>query len=208
MQRLTYFMVGLGVGLIALGFASAHWALPPIWLLAVAFPLLVGVGLGYGALAWKRETRRRQAYQQTSPLVEFLIPQLFGDYSPYVIETAQSLRAIRDSSAVPALLLALEQTVNARRPGWNEVAEALIEALGTIGDRRALMQLSRLERHPEIGGLPALRTAIDAIEPQASLLRPLAEPDRPESLLRPAEENVPASEETTLLLHPVRSDTR
>ena len=104
----------------------------------------------------------------------------------------------------PALVGVLDNWVNAQRPGWREVTEALTRALERIGDRRALPLLYRLLNVRGIGILPSVRDAIAAIEPQTSLLRPgLADPHRGELLLRPVQEQS-SPQQPSLLLRAVK----
>lgn len=117
-----------------------------------------------------------------------LTRQLLGSYTPYVLEAAQQLGQARVAGAVPHLMYALETCVNGQQPGWRDHAEAFVEALALIGDRRALPLLQRLENVRGIGLLPAIRHAIAEIEPQTSLLRAGAAPDIDcDTLLTPAQ---------------------
>ncbi|MDE2126139.1 MAG: hypothetical protein KGJ62_06080 [Armatimonadetes bacterium] len=142
-------------------------------LLAAVFAL----GGAAGALAlllviwWTRHTQKR-AERRCSDLVSELTPQLLGDYGPFVIDAASRLGMANDPTAVPVLMRALDQYVEAQRPGWRDVAEEIVQALGKLGDRRALPLLRRLETVRGIGFIGALRAAIASIEPQTSLLRP------------------------------------
>ena len=47
---------------------------------------------------------------------------------------------------MPALLLVLEKAVAEQRAGWEDIAEAIIEALGNLGDPGALSVLESLQR--------------------------------------------------------------
>jgi len=97
---------------------------------------------------------------------------LNGTNTPTIIKAARTLGDARDATAVPSLLLVLERCVDTQQPGWRDIAEALAEALGKIGDGRALPLLVRLENVRGIGFIPSIRGAIAEIEPQSSLLRP------------------------------------
>ncbi|HLK61152.1 MAG TPA: HEAT repeat domain-containing protein [Chthonomonadaceae bacterium] len=153
--------------------------------------------------AWRQENFLRTNNSPLSATAEKLTPDLWGEYSPYVIEAAEKLAEERDTTAVPALLTALQRCVDQQRPGWSEVAEALVKALARIGDRRALALLYRLENVRGIGIIPSIREAIAAIEPQTSLLRPVsAEGSLPETLLRPAQGVTPSENDAVLLLRP------
>jgi hypothetical protein len=172
---------------------------------AAAILSLISCLLWRTGSGWTQQHRIHRACKRISPLAEAEIPQLLGDYSPYIIEAAAKLGEARDTTAVPALLGVLEIWVNAQRPGWGDVAEALIQALERIGDRRALPLLNRLLNVRGIGILPAIRSAIAAIEPQTSLLRPgCSESAAPEWLLRPIKDDF-AESNPALLLRAVRS---
>jgi hypothetical protein len=107
------------------------------------------------------------------------------------VEAAEKLAAARDSTAVPAILRALQTCADSQSPGWRERAEALANAHGAIGDRRSLPLLYRLENVRGIGFIPAVRSAIAAIEPQTSLLRPgSVEAVNVPQLLRPADQSI------------------
>src|SRR5262249_8611517 len=147
----------------------------------------------------------RRAQRHESLLASHLTPQLFGEYPPYVIEAAEKLGQQRDLTAVPALLRALEQSVDSQRPGWIEQSAALANALAQICDRRALPLLYRLDNVRGIGFIPAIRNAITAIEPHSSLLRPgSAGGAIPETLLRPAQGRF-AEEPPAILLRAVEA---
>jgi len=189
------FLFYLGMGLIALGVALAIGIvmLPgssETWIvIAVAAPPAC-LGLCLCEMArerfWEvRATWLRRTELEISPLAESLIPQLYGQFSPYVIEAAERLGDERDASAVPALLCVLERCVEVRRPGWEEIAGTLIGVLAAIGDRRALPVLYRLESIQDVGLALLIRQALAAIEPQACLLRPY-DGSSPDALLRPA----------------------
>src|SRR5438128_7438475 len=107
---------------------------------------------------WMQKLKLHRASRRISPLAEAEIPQLLGDHSPSIIEAAAKLGEARDTSAVPALIGVLETWVNAQRPGWGDVTEALIQALERIGDRRALPLLYRLLNVRGIGVLPSIRS--------------------------------------------------
>lgn len=174
-------------------------ALPGAQAAVAAFSAIVCMfGLRRLFRRWRQAQRIRQA--QFSPLAETLTPQLQGAYSPYVIEAAERLGEARDVTAVPALIVALEHCVETQRPGWRDRAAALADALGRIGDRRALPLLYRLDNVRGIGLIPAVRNAIAFIEPQTSLLRAgSADNVPPQSLLRSVAQR-PESEEATILL--------
>ncbi len=141
-----------------------------------------------GVTLAKRRRGMAQARKIESPQISALILELRGEYPPYVIEAAEQLGKAKDRSAVPALLHVLEQAAENQRPGWRDVAAALADALGEIGDGRALELLYRLENVRGIGFIPNIRHAIAVIEPQAVLLRASSESETPQSalLLRPA----------------------
>lgn len=186
---IAYFLLGVGISLLLLGMALSGWSAPPekLWLLLGGVSLTgTGVWLQKQGSRWARGKRTRRLERDASPLVVELAPMLYGDYTPYVIEAAEKLGEAQDTTAVPTLLYVLEECVNAQRPGWREVSEALANALARIGDRRALPLLFRLENVRGIGFIPSIRNAIAAIEPQTSLLRPgSADYATAETLLRP-----------------------
>jgi len=118
-----------------------------------------------------------------------------------VIEASEKLGAARETAAVPALMHVLEQTVNTQPPDWCDTAEALVVALGKMGDRRALPLLHRLSNVRGIGLLTVVNEAINRIEPETRLLRPGSGDDLPrEILLRPAD--ACTESDPTLLLRP------
>lgn len=187
------FLLLLGLLLLAAGLMLAGNGLSAIVPARLLSPLVSGLSLtGTGwwlqhrFRGWRQDSRLTKAFQRTSPLAQ----QLFGSHTPYVIEAAQQLGAARDTTAVPALMAVLERCVDEQQPAWREVAEALANALAQIGDGRALPLLYRLENVRGIGFIPAIRSAIAAIEPQSSLLRAgnLESMDRG-SLLRPTQEH-------------------
>jgi hypothetical protein len=201
-------LIGVGLILLSVGIVMGGFS-------GWKFPLLALLLSGMGGAAtarvhtkcyqWKDRWALRRAARDESELASELSPQLFGEYSPYVIEAAQQLGAARDTTAVPALMKALELSVDSQRPGWREVAEALAQSLAQIGDGRALPLLRQLENVRGIGFIPAIREAIAAIEPQSVLLRPGNLNDVNRSLLlRPTQS---AHEtEPSLLLRSAESD--
>lgn len=185
---ILYMLLGLGllllvVGLLLLGGVS--YAAVMVVLTAVLSLINLGDWLRGRLRNWMQETRLRRVMQPAS--TQELTRQLLGSYTPYVIEAAEQLGATRDTAAVPHLMYALETCVNWQQPGWRDRAEAFVNALSRIGDRRALPLLSRLENVRGIGLLPAIRHAIAEIEPQTSLLRPGEAPEYAcDTLLTPA----------------------
>ncbi|MCW3100963.1 MAG: hypothetical protein JWL77_6581 [Chthonomonadaceae bacterium] len=158
-----------------------------------------GIFLHRTARSWKNNLQLRRSARGASAFAEEWIPMLYGNYTPYVVEAAERLGAARETTAVPALMHVLEQTVNTQPPDWCETAEALVIALGKMGDRRALPLLQRLSNVRGIGLLTVVHEAIDRIEPETSLLRPGSADDLPrEILLRPAE-SCPETDPATLL---------
>ncbi|MCS6777515.1 MAG: HEAT repeat domain-containing protein [Chloroherpetonaceae bacterium] len=204
MQVIAYVLIGLGLTLLLTGlFLIREWpSLPaPFWtgVLASVSVMAVVDWLRRPLREWARDTRMRWAHQRETEQVAQWTPHLLGDYPPYVIEAARALGETRDPTAVPALLRVLEQCVDMQRPSWREIAEAIIDALAQIGDRRALPLLYRIENVRGIGLIPCIREAIAAIEPQTSLLRPGCPQSLSEALLRPARHQ-PECEEPALLL--------
>lgn len=212
-MAIAYLMIGIGLSLLVAGLClNGLPSLPPReWPLA---SLLSGLSL-VGVSVWLQRigqhwVRRRQvprASRSESTFASTLTPQLYGEYSEYVIEAARQLGEARDLTAVPALLYVLEECVNEQRPGWRDVATALANALSTIGDRRALPLLYRLDNVRGIGLIPAIRDAIAAIEPQSSLLRASGTDAMfADTLLRPAHGYRPA-EDPQVLLRSTDSDS-
>jgi len=147
----------------------------------------------------KHSTKRKRSERRTSALANDLIPVLYGDFKPYVIEAAEKLGAARETTAVPALMHVLEQTVNTQPPDWCDTAEALVVALGKMGDRRALPLLVRLSNVRGIGLLTVVNEAINRIEPETSLLRPGSADDLPRDLLLRPAASCPEADPTLLL---------
>lgn len=209
---LAYLLLGLGIILLLAGILLVgEWPKLPTFVWPA---MLGGLGLMAGAdwgrrtfREWARDTRLRWAHRHESELVASLTPQLFGDYSPYVIEAAETLGEARDPTAVPALMRVLECCVDMQPPSWKEIAEVVVKSLAKIGDRRALPLLYRIENVRGIGLISTIREAIAAIEPQTSLLRPGGLEPMQDFLLRPAQGR-PAQEEPALMLRAVESDPR
>ena len=192
MLRGATFVLLLGIGFVILGGAQ----ILPILLrspyaLAIAALCVSVVGgtlLHRNLRQWGDNTRRERCLHDVTPLVEEWLPMLSGNYTPYVVEAAEKLGAARETMAVPTLLHVLEQTVRHQPPGWCDSAEAIVVALGKMGDRRALPLLHRLTSWRGIGFVSAVCEAIDRIEPETSLLRAASVHDLPqELLLRPAD---------------------
>ena len=120
----------------------------------------------------RRVVSKRPSRSRLSPLAQEYVPLLYTDHAPNVAVAARRLADAKDRSSVPALCAALEQCVNAQRPGWRDAAASISDALSQIGDGRALPLLRELENVRGIGFIPHVRSAIARIEPQASLLRP------------------------------------
>lgn len=206
MRGLTLFFLGIGLVLLLTGLSLGQWQRPDSAFLK--FCATTGTG---GSLLWIRgkwvywRQRRflKHRRKPASELAQTLIPQLQGEYTPYVIEAATRLGEARDMTAVPALMEVLERCIDHQRPGWRDVAAASADALANIGDVRSLPLLRRLETVRGIGLIPNIRNAIAVIEPQANLLHPcLGEEPLPQSLLRPAQSS---EEEPTLMLRAVDS---
>ena len=159
----------------------------PAILVSATLALLVVWARHYFMLA-RRQRKVAQAKRPDSPEVAALVLELRGEYPPYIIEAAEQLGKARDRAAVPALIHVLEQAAENQRPGWRDVAASVADALGAIGDGRALDVLYRLENVRGIGFIPNIRRAIAIIEPQAVLLRASSASDSVQSalLLRPA----------------------
>jgi hypothetical protein len=191
MRVLAYFMLGLGVVLLSIGAFGQFQRSDSAFL-----KLTATTGAG-GALLWLKARlqhwrQRRNLYRHRTPTTELaltLIPQLRGEYTPYVIEAAVRLGEAGDMTAVPALMETLDRWIESQRPGWRDVAASIADALALIGDVRSLPLLKRLENVRGIGLIPNIRHAIAVIEPQANLLRPSQSEDSlPTNLLRPSKE--------------------
>ena len=186
-------LIAMGVTLMATGGVMlASLMLGPVASLVM---IIIGLSVAGGLMLhrtlrlWGNSARlNRNIRVAASPLAEEWIPMLYGEYTPYVVEAAQRLGTARETTSVPAMLHVLEQTVQNQPPGWCDSAEAIVVALGKMGDRNALPLLYRLTSWRGIGFQTAVCEAIDRIEPQTSLLRPGSVDDLPhEILLRPAD---------------------
>lgn len=203
MLRGTTFFLAMGIGLVILGgvqllptlIQSPHAAAAVVVCISAAS----GVFLYRALRDWSHATQVKRNLHGTSAVAAEWIPMLYGNYTPYIVEAAERLGGAREAAAVPALMHVLEQTVNTQPPDWCYTAEALVVALGKMGDRRALPLLHRLSNVRGIGLLTVVHEAIDRIEPETSLLRPGSAEDLPrETLLRPAE-SCPESDPAILL---------
>ncbi len=206
MRGLAFFFLGLGMTLLLTAIALGQFQRPdPVFL-----KLYATTGIGGSVIwvrgklvHWRQKRNLRRHRKPASDLATTLIPQLQGEYTPYVIEAAGRLGEARDMTAVPALMELLEGCVNHQNPGWRDVAAAVADALAQIGDVRSLPHLKRLENVRGIGLIPNIRKAIAIIEPQANLLRPGPDEDNvPQNLLRPAQST---TEEPSLMLRAVDS---
>ena len=216
MLRLVWPLLAAGILLVMIGIALLGGTEGGQRLLLALFLSLSGgitlLGLSVRTRRFLRnlrqDTRLRTTRSELSETAARYVPLLHGEYSPYVIEAAEALGRERDMTAVPALLVVLQRCVDEQRPGWRDVAEALVKALAGIGDRRALEPLYRLENVRGIGIIPAIREAIAAIEPQTSLLRPGSiDGALSETLLRPAQ-GIPESDaDPALLLRALEQET-
>jgi hypothetical protein len=190
MQRTTALVLALGIGFLLVGGLQLLPVLihSPQALGAVA---LCAATAGSGPLVlalrdWRQEKRLQEDLFKVSTEAAQWIPVLYGNYMPYVVEAAERLGAARETTAVPALLHVLERTLHVQPPGWHEAAEAMVTALGKMGDRRALPLLQRLWNVREGDLLAVAQEAIDRLEPETSLLRPGSADSLPgATLLRP-----------------------
>ncbi len=170
-------------------------------LLAGAGLALLGSWVQRAGKSWfRQELQGKHAAAQASPGAAPWVFRLFGNYPPYVVEAAQELGAARDITAVPAIMFVLENCVAQQPAGWREEAEALANALGQIGDGRALPMLRRLENVRGIGFIPAIRSAIAAIEPNSSLLRASSRESGEKSTLLMPCESLDAEKQRQILL--------
>ncbi len=203
MRVLAYFMLGLGFVLLSVGALGQFQRPDSVFLKLTATTGISGIVLWFKARLqhWRH---RRRLYRHRAPASELaltLIPQLRGEYTPYVIEAATRLGEAGDMTAVPALMETLEEWIENQRPGWRDVAASIADALALIGDVRSLPLLKRLENVRGIGLIPNIRHAIAVIEPQANLLRPSHSEDAlPINLLRPSKD---AREQPEMMLRPL-----
>lgn len=193
----------MGIGFMVFGFLQllpammqSHYFYPGVFSCA---GLTGSYYLFRAAREWRFDRRVQGNLEGVSKAAAEWIPMLYGNYTPFVIEAAEKLGEARETAAAPALMHALEQTVNTQPPGWCDTAEAMVIALGKIGDRRALALLYRLSNVRGIGLRNVILEAVDRIEPETSLLRPGSETNLPpELLLRPVDFTQEA-DPTTLL---------
>jgi HEAT repeat protein len=131
---------------------------------------------------WRKE-RAILSNAKQSPGVQNCLEQLVSGGRRMRLEAARLLGELEDRTAVPGLLRAME-----RSPRDAHFLEAAVVALARLGDPRALPALNALARNHNHSLMAAARQAIDAIEPQAILLRgaPGPAPAAPNTLLRPA----------------------
>ncbi len=198
---------GLGVALAALGAGALHgilWA----WLLPLlVLPLLMLFHLASVLYSFlKNRIRKIRAFSavRTEPARKALNHLLQEPKNTQSLALPlPALHALRGTDAVPALLYALEETIDQQPPGWRERAEALVKALGQLGDQRALPLLYQLSHVRGIGIIGAVRQAVHAIEPRSSLLRPNCPAYQTHLLLHYPE---PGAEENRALLRSVQSD--
>lgn len=207
-EKLAYLVIGIGVTMLTFGLLSGGLA-PLRWFWLAAIISAAGIHLAGRLLRYVRRLRReaevRHASNCLSTLAETLVPQLTGNFPEFIIQAAEQLGCHRDFSAVPALMRALEECVDVQRPGWRDVAESLVRSLAAIGDRRSLPLLQRLENVRGIGLIPIIRSSIDSIEPQTSLLRPGSATGAPcDLLLRPLSGS--AVDGRDMLLQPAGTD--
>ncbi len=98
------------------------------------------------------------------------------------LEAAERLGDLNDTSAVPALLRAVE-----RYRDDGPFLEVVVQSLGRLRDPRALPALRTLSSGRHRALMERARAALAQIEPQATLLRGAESPPaRAEGLLRPA----------------------
>jgi hypothetical protein len=152
--------------------------------------------------SWRRMIQADRASNSISKASRSLILELSGSYTPYIIESAEKLGVCNEPSVTPALLLVLERAVAEQRSSWQDIVEAIIEALGNLGDPRALPVLESLRNVKEIRNLSALRIAIERLGVSAShaqLLRPVAyDPTVKSMLLRSAADRRSESRDSLL----------
>lgn len=189
-------------GLILLGLGLGMCSQPAV---EACQELLARFSSGVLPAPWSR--RKTAALDCLFPQSAGALPcplfHLISDSPDQVIAAVRRLGAGQDRGAVPALLLLLSDCVDSQHPGWRDIAESATEALGQIGDRRALPLLLRLENVRGIGIIPVIRQAISQIEPRSSLLRPgRTGLEPPETLLRSAR-NKDLPHDPALLVRPL-----
>lgn len=180
------------VAVILLGCLFKHAPIIPALLLG-AFPcVFVPLLLFRLHASWRKSKSVKRNTNAISDRSRALLLELSGAYKPYIIEAAEELGSSGERAIVPDLISVLELTVRGERPGWQDIATALIVALGDLGDSRALPALESMLNVRDLCDLPALLTAIEMLgnaESNDQLLRPINfDPSAVNSLLRPASE--------------------
>lgn len=182
-------------GALFLLLADTGLLMPVLFTLLGFCVALTSMGICAKVRALRQDLTVRRSEGGLSEEARRLTVQLFGGYPPYVVEAAQQLGEQQEMYAVPALLCVLERSISSQNPGWCEVSEAIVVALGKIGDGRALPLLYKLQTVRGIGIVAVVREAIDAIEPHSCLLRAGSADMGQETLLvRPATERTEAKE--------------
>lgn len=117
-----------------------------------------------------------------SPLVRRVAVRLSSRRTKERMRAVELLRDMRDTSAVPALARAIQRYDHDPR-----LLQALVEAVGALGDPRALPAVRPLAHGRNQSLMEAARRALARLEPHATLLRPVENGHTAEiSLLRPA----------------------
>ncbi len=153
--------VALLMGLLLFGCLTNDVPIIPICILVVLFSVLIPLMLVKFYRSRRRIIQVDRAAVSMSDASKALILELNGGYTPYVIEAAEKLGLSEELSVSPALLLVLERAVAEERAGWEDIAKAIIEALGNLGDPRALPVLLSLQTVKGVRHLPSLKTAIE-----------------------------------------------
>ena len=182
------------IGVLLIGCLLNDAPIVPLCLLVTLFAVFVPLILVKCYRVIRRMRQVDRASNSISETSNALIRELSGSYTPYVVEAAEKLGSSGEPAVSSSLLLVLEQAVAEQRPGWEDVAAALIEALGNVGDARALSVLDSLQGVQGVCNLPSLAIAIEQLTVAAShaqLLRPIdyfIDPAAKSALLRPAAE--------------------
>ena len=172
--------------------------IPDIAFLIITIVWIVGSALMEEAADPTRRWLRRWKAHLDPHLpahVSRLIEKLSSVNRNQRIEAATLLGEIHDCRAVPALIRAIE-----RHPSDPLFLQAAVEALGRLGDSRALPALYPLTTGRNFSLMEAARQAVDSIEPKAVLLRAgTAPPAETGTLLHPL--NTPHVDRAENLLH-------
>jgi hypothetical protein len=100
-----------------------------------------------------RETAALPTLHQDAHLDENAqyVQDLFSPYTQCAALAAEQLGKTGDAAVVPSLISVLDRSAWREEPGWEQVCEAIVVALVSIGDGRAVPALNRISgaRGPE-----------------------------------------------------------